>query len=609
MSNHPVLDSVNSIEDLKKLPEEQLDTLAEEIRSFMVEHVAQTGGHLASSLGAVDIIIAMHRVFDSPTDRIVFDVGHQSYAHKILTGRKDAFDTLRQKDGLSGFPKREESEHDAFNTGHASTAISAALGYARAKQLRHADGTVVVLIGDGAMTGGMAMEAMNDAGSANLPIIVILNDNDMSIAPNVGAVHKQLINLRLSDGYVQFKRKLVRMLDTGATGRWLTRHMESFKNRVKSFLLPNRLFEEMGFHYYGPIDGHDIHGMILAFERAKNLSGAVVVHVTTKKGKGYGFAEADPERFHGIGPFDPATGKTKPSSGKSNSEVFGETMCRMARENPCVTAITAAMPRGTGLEPFSKAFPDRFFDVGICEEHAVTMAAGMAAGGLRPVVAIYATFLQRAYDQILHDVCLQKLPVVFAVDRSGLVGSDGETHQGVYDAAFLSTLPGMDLYCPATQEELSAMLELAVALRRPAAVLYNRGSLMSAPIRTPIEFGRWETIEEIRPVTIVAAGDMVEAAVPVAKELGAGLVSARFLSPVDEAILLELKEKCSRIVTVEDRVNTLGKAVASRVMPVPVTALCVPNVPIRQATTEQQRVFCGISEDDIRKAVLEVQRD
>ena len=468
---------------------------------------------------------------------------------------------------------------------------------------------MVVLIGDGAMTGGMAMEAMNDAGSANLPIIVILNDNDMSIAPNVGAVHKQLINLRLSDGYVQFKRKLVRMLDTGATGRWLTRHMESFKNRVKSFLLPNRLFEEMGFHYYGPIDGHDIHGMILAFERVKNLSGAVVVHVTTKKGKGYGFAEADPERFHGIGPFDPATGKTKPSSGKSNSEVFGETMCRMARENPCVTAITAAMPRGTGLEPFSKAFPDRFFDVGICEEHAVTMAAGMAAGGLRPVVAIYATFLQRAYDQILHDVCLQKLPVVFAVDRSGLVGSDGETHQGVYDAAFLSTLPGMDLYCPATQEELSAMLELAVALRRPAAVLYNRGSLMSAPIRTPIEFGRWETIEEIRPVTIVAAGDMVEAAVPVAKELGAGLVSARFLSPVEETILLELKEKCSRIVTVEDRVNTLGKAVASRVMPVPVTALCVPNVPIRQATTEQQRVFCGISEDDIRKAVLEVQRD
>lgn len=609
MSNHPVLDSVNSIEDLKKLPEEQLDVLAEEIRSFMVEHVAQTGGHLASSLGAVDIIIAMHRVFDSPTDRIVFDVGHQSYAHKILTGRKDAFGTLRQKDGLSGFPKREESEHDAFNTGHASTAISAALGYARAKQLRHADGTVVALIGDGAMTGGMAMEAMNDAGSANLPIIVILNDNDMSIAPNVGAIHRQLINLRLSDGYVQFKRKLVRMLDTGATGRWLTRHMENFKNRVKSFLLPNRLFEEMGFHYYGPIDGHDIHGMILAFERAKNLSGAVVVHVTTKKGKGYGFAEADPERFHGIGPFDPATGKTKPSSGKSNSEVFGETMCRMARENPCVTAITAAMPRGTGLEPFSKAFPDRFFDVGICEEHAVTMAAGMAAGGLRPVVAIYATFLQRAYDQILHDVCLQKLPVVFAVDRSGLVGSDGETHQGVYDAAFLSTLPGMNLYFPATQEELSAMLELAVALRRPAAVLYNRGSLMSAPIRTPIEFGRWETIEEIRPVTIVAAGDMVEAAVPVAKELGAGLVSARFLSPVDEAILLELKEKCSRIVTVEDRVNTLGKAVASRVMPVPVTALCVPNVAIRQATTEQQRVFCGISEDDIRKAVLEVQRD
>lgn len=609
MSTYPILDSVNSIEDLKALPEEQLDALAEEIRSFMVEHVARTGGHLASSLGAVDIIIAMHRVFDSPTDRIVFDVGHQAYAHKILTGRKDAFETLRQKDGLSGFPKREESEHDAFNTGHASTAISAALGYARAKQIRHAEGTVVALIGDGAMTGGMAMEAMNDAGSANLPIIVILNDNDMSIAPNVGAVHRQLINLRLSDGYVQFKRKLVRMLDTGATGRWLTRHMENFKNRVKSFLLPNRLFEEMGFHYYGPIDGHDIRGMIRAFERARKLSGAVVVHVTTKKGKGYAFAEADPERFHGIGPFDPATGKTKPSSGKSNSEVFGETMCRMAEENPCVTAITAAMPRGTGLQMFAKTFPDRFFDVGICEEHAVTMAAGMAAGGLRPVVAIYATFLQRAYDQILHDVCLQNLPVVFAVDRAGLVGSDGETHQGVYDAAFLSTLPGLDIYCPATQEELSAMLELAVALHRPAAVLYNRGSLMRTPIKKPIEFGKWETLGEIAPVTVVAAGDMVEAAIPVARELGAGLVSARFLSPVDEMLLKEMKEKCRRIITVEDRVNTLGAIVASRVMPVPVTALCVPNTPIRQATTEQQRVFCGISADDIRKAVLEAQKD
>ena len=609
MSTYPILDSVNSIEDLKALPEEQLDALAEEIRSFMVEHVARTGGYLASSLGAVDIIIAMHRVFDSPTDRIVFDVGHQAYAHKILTGRKDAFETLRQKDGLSGFPKREESEHDAFNTGHASTAISAALGYARAKQIRHAEGTVVALIGDGAMTGGMAMEAMNDAGSANLPIIVILNDNDMSIAPNVGAVHRQLINLRLSDGYVQFKRKLVRMLDTGATGRWLTRHMENFKNRVKSFLLPNRLFEEMGFHYYGPIDGHDIRGMIRAFERARKLSGAVVVHVTTKKGKGYAFAEADPERFHGIGPFDPATGKTKPSSGKSNSEVFGETMCRMAEENPCVTAITAAMPRGTGLQMFAKTFPDRFFDVGICEEHAVTMAAGMAAGGLRPVVAIYATFLQRAYDQILHDVCLQNLPVVFAVDRAGLVGSDGETHQGVYDAAFLSTLPGLDIYCPATQEELSAMLELAVALHRPAAVLYNRGSLMRTPIKKPIEFGKWETLGEIAPVTVVAAGDMVEAAIPVARELGAGLVSARFLSPVDEMLLKEMKEKCRRIITVEDRVNTLGAIVASRVMPVTVTALCVPNTPIRQATTEQQRLFCGISADDIRKAVLEAQKD
>ena len=603
MKQYPVLDTVNSIEDLKKLPAEKLQELAEEIRGFMVDKVSVTGGHLASSLGAVDIIIAMHRAFDSPQDKIFFDVGHQAYAHKILTGRKDRFETLRQKGGISGFPKREESEHDSFNTGHASTAVSAALGYARAKKLRREPGTAVVLIGDGAMTGGMALEAMNDAGQSYVPLIVILNDNDMSIAPNVGAVHKQLTNMRMSSGYVRFKRRLSRRLDTGRIGRWIGKHMGSFKNRIKSFLLPHLLFEEMGFTYYGPIDGHDIPEMIRVFERAKNISGVVLIHVITKKGKGYSFAEENPEKFHGIGAFDPETGETPKKTKKGNSAVFGETLCRLAQENASITAITAAMPGGTGLDEFAKRFPDRFFDVGICEEHALTMAAGMAAGGLRPVVAIYSSFLQRGYDQLLHDICLQQLPVTVAVDRAGLVGNDGETHQGVYDIAFLSTLPGLDIYSPASQQELSAMLEMAVTLQRPAAIRYSRDNLMQALISNPIAFGKWEIMEPLRDVTIIASGITVELAMPVARKLGTGLVNARFLSPLDTDMIREIRDTCSHVITVEDGVITFGHKMAELLSPVPVTALGVPNVPIAHATVAQQREFCGFSRKDIEEAV------
>lgn len=605
MQNFPLLDSINSIADFKRIPDASLDALAVELRQKMIETVSQNGGHLASSLGAVELIIAMHRAFNSPKDKLIFDVGHQSYAHKLLTGRSANFSTLRKQHGVSGFPKREESCHDAFNTGHASTSISAALGYARAMDLHGEDGVAVALIGDGAMGGGLAFEALNDAGQARVPLIVILNDNDMSISPNVGAVHRHLTNVRMSRSYVRFKRSVVRMLDTGTAGKWLSKHMETLKNRLKNFLMPHQLFEELGFDYFGPIDGHNISELVRVFRRAKALRCAVLIHVITKKGAGYTFAEQDPEKFHGISKFDISTGGTEPGIKKSNSAVFGETLCRLAADDPEIVAVTAAMPAGTGLTAFAKQYPKRFFDVGIAEEHALTMAAGMAAGGLHPVVALYSTFLQRGYDQLLHDICLQKLPVIIGVDRAGLVGDDGETHQGVYDVSFLSAMPGMQIYSPSTQQELSAMLALAVSRQEPAAVRYSRGSLMEAPLETPVEFGKWEIIRPIAKTTIVATGSMVEQARSVAEDCGAGLVNARFLSPMDDRVLSQLRENCRHIITIEDSVVHFGDQVALAVAPVRVTRMGVPNRPIVQASVAQQRAACGISREDLVRAVLE----
>jgi len=605
MEKYPLLDSINRIEDVKRLSCEELPLLAAELRQKMIETVSKNGGHLASSLGVVEITIAMHRAFSSPEDKIIFDVGHQSYAHKLLTGRRDAFTTLRKKDGISGFPKREESEHDAFNTGHASTSVSAALGYARAMQLKGEAGVAVALIGDGAMGGGLALEAMNDAGQSGVPLIVILNDNDMSIAPNVGAIHSNLTKVRMSRSYVRFKRSLVRMLDTGKIGKWLYRRMDGFKNRIRNFLLPHLLFEEMGFDHFGPIDGHDITSLVRAFKRAKALRSPVVIHVVTKKGNGYPHAELDPEKFHGIGNFDIETGHTAPRRQKSNSAVFGDTLCSLAEKNQNIVAITAAMPSGTGLTDFAKRYPDRFFDVGIAEEHALTMAAGMAAGGLRPVAAIYSSFLQRAYDQLLHDICLQKLPVVIGVDRAGLVGDDGETHQGVYDVAFLTAMPGMCVYSPSSQTELSAMLALALSREEPAAIRYSRGSLADVPLHTPVAFGKWEIVRPIAPVTIVATGSMVEMAGKVAEEYGTGFVNARFLSPMDTAVLADLRASCKHIITVEDSVISFGHRVALETEPVRVTRLGVPNRPVVQASVEEQRKMCGMSREDLIRAVQE----
>ena len=605
MDRYPILDKVNSLEDFKQLKEGELPALAAQMRQYMIENIARCGGHLASSLGVVELTIAMHRAFSSPTDKIIFDVGHQAYAHKIITGRREAFCTLRQEDGLSGFPKREESVHDHFNTGHASTSISAALGMARAMKLRGEDGIAIALIGDGALTGGLAFEGLNDAGQADVPLIVIINDNEMSISPNVGAMHRMLVNMRSSAWYVRFKRRLVRSLDTGIFGRWLSRHMENLKNRIKSFLMPVRMFEDMGFLYLGPIDGHDIDELTRMLRRAKQLHVPVIVHCVTQKGKGYAFSERNPEKFHGVAPFSIDTGDIEAALKKSNSSVFGETMIELAQKDPLIVAVSAAMPIGTGLTEFAGRFPDRFFDVGIAEEHALTMAAGMAAGGMKPVVAIYSTFLQRGYDQILHDICLQKLPVVLAVDRAGLVGDDGETHQGVYDMAFLSTMPNMTIYSPSTQQELVHMLKLAVSRGEPAAVRYPRGSLMQAVSAQPVEKGVWEELLPIAAITVIATGAMVSVAIPVCKKLGAGLINARTVQPMDEEMLARVKSTGKRVVVMEEGVDCLGLHVSAALSPVPVARMCVPNDPVSQACVNHQRQFCGLTADALEEILLE----
>ena len=608
MDRYPILDRIDSLEDFKKLKDSDLPALAAQVRQYMIENVAKCGGHLASNLGVVEITIAMHRAFNSPKDSIIFDVGHQSYTHKILTGRRKEFCSLRQGKGISGFPKREESEHDPFNTGHASTAISAALGVARAKRLLGEDGAAVALVGDGALTGGLAFEGLNDAGQADVHLIVILNDNEMSISPNVGALHRMLVNMRSSEWYVRFKRFLVRILDTGVLGRWLSRHMENFKNRIKSFLMPKRMFEDMGFLYLGPIDGHDISALIRMFRRAKGLRVPVIVHCVTQKGKGYSFSERNPEKFHGVAPFSIDTGDVESSLKKSNSSIFGETLVALAEKDPKIVAVSAAMAIGTGLTEFAGRFPDRFFDVGIAEEHALTMAAGMASAGLKPVVAIYSTFLQRGYDQILHDICLQNLPVVLAVDRAGLVGDDGETHQGIYDASFLSNMPNMTVYSPATQQELTHMLTLAVERGEPAAVRYPRGSLMQAVSAQPVEKGKWEILEPIAEQTVVATGSMVALAIPVARKLGAGLINARTIQPLDGAMLEEVKQTSRRVIVLEESVDCLGMRLSAELSPIPVERMCVPCSPVSQATVSHQRVCCGLTAEALEANLLEKSR-
>ncbi len=607
----PILRRIHSLEDYKALKREELYPLAQEIRARLVDVVSKNGGHLASNLGAVELTMALDWVFDSPADKLVFDVGHQSYVHKLLTGRDEVFPTLRREGGLSGFPKREESIHDAFNTGHASTSISAALGMLRAMALcgdcqHHA----VALIGDGALTGGLAFEALNDGGQSGLPLIVLLNDNGMSIAKNVGAMALHLSKVRASKRYNDIKRSTIRFLEhIPGIGRGLYGSISRFKERVKYFLLPNVLFEEMGFTYLGPIDGHDLDTLIRVLENARELRSPVVIHAVTKKGKGYLPAESSPDKFHGVGAFDPETGSARAGSTRTNSDVFGATLCKLAEADSRIVAITAAMRDGTGLQEFSCRYPRRFFDVGIAEQHAVTLAAGMAAQGLRPVVAIYSSFLQRAYDQVLHDVGLQGLPVVFAIDRAGLVGEDGETHQGVYDLAYLQTIPGLDIFAPSSQEELSAALALALAGGRPAALRYPRGSLMSRPRNAPLLRGKWELLRPLRPVTIVAAGKMVQIGLEALSGLDAGLVNAWCIRPMDMEMVGALAETCRTVLSLEDGLRTggLGSRLCEALQGtgVRILRIGVGDVPVAQASAQAQFRSCGMDADTLRALLKE----
>lgn len=607
--NYPILDTINGIKDLKALDEKQLPALCEELREFLIENVSKTGGHLASSLGAVDLIVAMHYVFDSPNDKLVFDVGHQSYAHKILTGRKEAFTTLRQENGISGFPKFSESEHDVFNTGHASTAISAALGLARAMRLKGEKNMAVALVGDGAMTGGLSFEALDDAGQDKLPLLIVLNDNQMSISKNVGGLKDSLTTMRTNRTYNAFKRWLTGALETSRFGQFLSRHMEHFKNRAKRFLAPNLPFEEFGILYLGPIDGHDVRKVVKYLRRCKELNKPMILHAITTKGKGYPFAVENPEKFHGIAPFEIMTGKVSPERQKTCSEIFGETMIRLAKDNDKLIAITAAMPSGTGLTTFAETYPDRFFDVGIAEAHAVTMAAGLARGGMRPVVAVYSSFLQRAYDSLLHDVCLQNLPVVIAVDRAGLVGSDGETHQGIFDPAFLSTMPNLAVYSPSSQRELSAMLEMAVSRKEPCVVRYPRGSLPDVPMKTKLYFGEWEIVEPMQDTVIVAHGTLLPLAKWIAKKNGTGLVNARFLQPLDEEMIAYFRENGTRLLVLEENTVSLGEKLALRCNPCRVRSVALPEEPISQASVQRQRERYGFTEEHVTKVLKELMEE
>lgn len=602
--DHSLLAHIKSNEDVKALSPEQLTELADEIRAYMIETVTKTGGHVASSLGAIELTVAINYVFSSPTDSVIYDVGHQAYAHKIINGRMAEMPTLRTFNGISGFPKREESEYDAFNTGHASTSISAAVGMMRANQLLGRPGRAVAVIGDGALGGGMVFEALNDAGQTRTPVIVILNDNGMSISKNTGALSRRLSFLRSSRGYLSFKYSTKSFLNRiPKAGPALKRALDRFKDRIKYFLLPGTLFEELDITYLGPVDGHDIRRMVSVLENVKNIDKPVLVHVITKKGHGYEPAEKMPEKYHGISASEMAGGALQQPK-ISNSTVFGDELSNIARTEPNVVAITAAMTCGTGLSDFAKEFRARFFDVGIAEQHAVTMAAGMAAEGIVPVVAIYSTFLQRAYDQILHDVCLQRLHVVFAVDRAGLVGEDGETHQGAYDISYLYPMPHMTILSPSTQGELRAMLHSAVAAKGPVAIRYSRGLLPEGLKCDAVSEWKWREELRIAKLTVITAGRMVDRLRPICAELGCGLVNALTIKPLDSDMLGKITREAENVLVIEDGVAScgLGCHVRSALANccIHVDNIGLPDQPLSHGTIEEQDGICGMLPEQIR---------
>lgn len=609
-----VLDKINKVNDIKDIPKEEYDELADEIRNFLIDVISKSGGHLASNLGVVELTMALHLALDLPEDKIIFDVGHQSYTHKILTGRKEGFDELRSYGGMSGFPKRRENECDCFDTGHSSTSISAGLGIVTANEIMGNKGTVVSVIGDGALSGGMAYEGLNNAARLKRNFIIILNDNNMSISENVGGMSTYLSNLRAGEAYNELKNGVVDVLNKiPAIGGKLVTKIRKTKSSIKQLVIPGMLFEDMGITYLGPVDGHNINQLVKIISEAKKLDHAVLIHVITKKGKGYIPAEKHPSSFHGVEPFNiqtglPLTKKEKPTY----TDVFAKGIVKLAKEDESVAAITAAMPDGTGLKKFMQTYPERFFDVGIAEEHAVTYAAGLAAAGMKPYVAIYSSFLQRAYDQILHDVCIQDLPVVFMVDRAGLVGADGETHQGIFDLSYLSNIPNMNIFAPKNRYELAEVIKYSSNFNHPFAIRYPRGTAYDGlkEFNSPIEYGKSEIIYKEKDIALLAVGSMVEVAVEIrealkAKGYSVTLVNARFVKPVDEKLLENLNENHRLIVTMEE--NVLNGGFGERVLRIArdmnlkckVINVAIPNVYVEHGNIEILKKEIGLDKETI----------
>lgn len=618
-----LLETIEKENDIKKIPLEQMPVLAQEIRDFLLESLSKTGGHLASNLGAVELTMVLHYVFSLPKDKIIWDVGHQSYTHKILTGRKDGFKNLRQYGGLSGFPKREESPCDAYDTGHSSTSISAGVGYVCASKVSGEEYHVVSVIGDGALTGGMAYEALNNAASLNKNFVIVLNDNKMSISENVGGISSYLSNLRTAESYTDLKSEVKKTLNkVPGIGPVMVQRIHKTKDSIKQLMIPGMFFEDMGIKYLGPVNGHDCGRMIQIFQEAKKVNGPVLVHVQTEKGRGYEPARKHPARFHGTSAFNLEHGIPLKTGGKANyTDIFSTVMLKLADRIPNLVALTAAMPDGTGLKRFRNRFPQRFFDVGIAEEHAVTCAAGMALGGMIPVVAIYSSFLQRAVDQIIEDVCLQNLHVIFAIDRAGLVGSDGETHQGCFDLSYLSMIPNMTVLAPKNKWELSDMLKFAVRYQGPIAIRYPRGEAYDGleEYREPMVYGKSELIFEGEETALLSVGSMVETAVEVreklkADKINATLVNARFIKPLDTKILDRLALKHKKIVTMEENVKNggFGMAVSEYMQEyhpeVKVQIIALPDAFITHGNPKLLKAKAGIDADSIYGAIKEAEK-
>jgi len=619
------LERIKSPVDLKKLSVRELKDVADEVRDTVIRCISRNGGHLASNLGVIELTLALHYVFNSPIDKIIWDVGHQSYTHKLITGRYERFSSIRKCGGLSGFPKRDESEHDAFGTGHSSTSISAALGIAEGRDRKGKDFKVIAVIGDGALTGGIAFEGLNNAGHLKKDLVVILNDNEMSISRNVGALPAYLNRIMTGDLYQKFKKDTKAMLESLPLGDKAAKIAQKTEEALKRIFLPGIIFEELGFNYVGPIDGHDLDLLIGTLKRIKTESSPVLIHVITKKGRGYEFSEKDPSLFHGIGPFERETGCPLRGGLPSYSEVFGTAVTELAGEDERIVAVSAAMKEGTGLEKFARRYPGRFYDVGIAEQHAVTFAAGLATQGLRPVVAIYSTFLQRAYDEIIHDVCLQKLPVIFAIDRAGIVGEDGPTHNGVFDISYLRHIPNMLVMEPADGVELRLMLELALAHNGPVAIRYPRGSVKSImperSSRLSFAIGEAEILKEGKDVAIFALGNTVHAALAAAARLdkegvSTMVVNSRFIKPLDRNLISSVASVVPRMITVEE--NTLEGGFGSAVLEllnaleglhVRVKRLGIPDAFIEQGTQKELRNKYGLDEAGIYLSVLSILKE